>query len=284
MKQANFIRTLWGVHIDYSSLNAMRTALQSFKDQGFSGIEVATGFFNNSYKQDFNKIRKELGLSLITQIHTLGYPVPKSNSQEHLNDFKKKIEDVHSWNPDMINVHDGRDDWTLYDSVSYFIKASEFENSLKTDVPIVHETHRQRILNNHKITYDVVKICPNVYFNADISHWVVSAERLLKEDTDENWNTFIDLFGSRCKMIHARIGSPNQIQVIDPTSDENKENREYFHQLWLDIFKKSEERVLNIVLEYGPHPYAINLPNQGNVVDVEKVIQSELHSLQKLFQ
>jgi hypothetical protein len=282
MKKVNYFRTLWGLNIDFTSSHAIHKSLQGFKDEGFSGIELATGFFNNSYKGEFNKIRKELGLKLITQIHTLGYPVPKSTSEEHVQDFKKKVEDALTWDPDMINTHDGRDDWSLFDSVNYFIKISEYEQMLKSEVPIAHETHRQRILNNHRIAYDVMKFCPHINFNSDISHWVVSAERLLSDATDEKWNDIVELLCKRTKMIHARIGSPNQIQVIDPNSEENKENKEYFHQLWLKIFKESPMKSLNVVLEYGPNPYAINVPNGENVLDIETVIKSELHSLQKV--
>jgi hypothetical protein len=283
MKQVNFIKTLWGVHIDLTSLSAIKSSLQGFKTQGFAGIEIATGFFDNTYKSDFNKVRKELDLKLITQIHTLGYPVPRSKSQQHIDDFKKKVEDSLTWEPDMINTHDGRDDWSFYESVNYFIRLSEYEKSLKTVVPIVHETHRQRILHNHKITHDVMKFCPDIHLNADLSHWVVSAERLLNDQTDEKWHKILHLLCKRSKLIHARVASPNQIQVIDPSSEDNRENREWFYNIWRKIYDESVGKDLFVTLEYGPSPYAICNPGGENVVPVEKVINDELVSLQKLF-
>jgi hypothetical protein len=283
MKQVNFIRTLWGVNIDFTNLNSIRSVLQNFKIEGFNGIEVATGFFDYKYKSDFNKIRKELNLKLIIQIHTLGYPVPKSKPQQHLDDFKKKIEDAIQWDPDMINTHDGRDDWALADSMNYFTKVSEYEKSLKILVPIVHETHRQRIFNNHKITYDILKSCHGILINADISHWIVSAERLLNEDTDGGWKEILELLCRRTGLIHARVATPNQIQVIDPESEDNKENKKYFHDLWLKIYNECDSKSLNVTLEYGPNPYAINYPDGNYIVDIDKVIKSELRSLQNLF-
>ena len=125
MKKVKYIRTLWGLNIDYNNSSSIYDTLLKIRNQGFCGVEIATGFFDNKYKREFNKIRNDLNLSIITQIHTCGYPVKGLNYIDHFEDYKRKLDESLSWGPLMINCHTGRDDWNTQTRIDLFRKISD---------------------------------------------------------------------------------------------------------------------------------------------------------------
>jgi sugar phosphate isomerase/epimerase len=273
-----FIRTLWGLNINYAESKAAASVFNKIKKQGFSGVEIATAFLPKEHYSLVQSILNDLDLKVITQIHTTGYPVVETDPSKHYDDFRSKVEQALLWNPLLINSHTGRDDWMLETSVEFFRKVSEFEGTLGATTNISHETHRQRTLCTHTICSHIIQLIPKLNFTLDLSHWVISAERLLSNSTDPEFENMLKILASRLKYLHARVGSPNQIQVIDPQSEDNRENREYFYSIWKQLIESNPDLPVNI--EYGPAPYAIGKPNSGvSLKNVEKLIAKEIKIL-----
>jgi hypothetical protein len=283
-KKIIFYRTLWGVDLNFSNFSEIKKQLLNFKSQGFGGLEIATGFFDNKYKLDFLKLIKELNFNVVTQIHTMGYPITNTKVSDHFDDFKRKVEDSLSWSPSIINSHTGRDDWNKDENLELFRKISDFEISIKNDFSnISHETHRQRCLFNPSNSYEIMKNFPNIKYTCDLSHWNVVNSRLCNELTDRNWREIIEILHKKTLLIHARVSSTEQIQVADPFSQDNIENREYYDNLWKKIYENSEFETVHIDPEYGPFPYAIlNPSNQKYLVDVDETIQKTVKHLKNI--
>jgi hypothetical protein len=283
-KKIIFYRTLWGVDLNFSNFSEIKSQLLNFKTQGFEGLEIATGFFDNKFKSDFLKLIKELDFKVVTQIHTMGYPITNTKISDHFDDFKKKVEDSLTWSPSVINSHTGRDDWSTEENLDLFRKISEYENTIKNIFSnISHETHRQRCLFNPRNSYEIMKNFPKIKYTADLSHWSVVNSRLCNESTDPNWNEIIKILLKNTLLIHARVSSTEQIQVADPFSEDNKENREYYENLWKKIYQNSEAEIIHIDPEYGPFPYAIlNPSNQKYLVDVDQTVQKSVKHLKNI--
>lgn len=269
-KKINFIKTLWGLEIDFSSQSSIKKALLSYKNEGFDGVEVATGFFPLEHRDVFNKIRKDLNLKLVAQIHTMGYPIFNENIDDHLSDFKKKAEESIIWQADHINCHTGRDSFSLSENFELFEKIEKFEEAFRLQNPnisISHETHRQRSLYSPFISKEILEKFSNFKITADISHWIVLAERLMDSSSDKNWEKLFNNFSKRTKLIHARVGTPNSIQVHKPL--DGCPNTEYFENLWKNILELTEEREIYVTPEYGPYPYKpLNYNEKGCLVDI----------------
>lgn len=291
MKKSRIFKTLWGVNIDFE-INKLRTLLQSFKNEGFEGIEIATGFFDKKYKNEFNKVRKEVGLDLITQIHTCGYPIIERQYGKHFDDYRSKIEESMTWDPVLINCHSGRDDWKQEETLIYYRKVNEYEkenfdnfkNENKFKFKISHEGHRQRALFTPWITHEILKTFPDLFHTADISNWVVVAERLFNTRTDPEWENIINLLGKKTLLIHARMSTADQIQVDDPNSSDNSEYKQYYYNLWKQLYDNSESTTMLITPEYGPYPFAsLNPQKYNNSKQIDTIVSEELSELKKLF-
>jgi hypothetical protein len=275
-KNVKFFRTLWGVNLDFKDLYEVKDTLKSFKDQGFSGVEIAIGFFDKKNKKDMIKILSELEMKVITQIHTCGYPIFEHDPEKHFDDYLSKVDEALTWEPEVINCHSGRDDWNQNEYLNFFYKIQEYQKLLKMK-QISHETHRQRVLNTHWKTFEVMKYLPNLYFTADLGHWVVIADRLMDNSTDKNWESNFQLFSERVVLMHPRISSTCHMQVIDPFSKYNQIYREYHENLYKTIWKYSKFSTLYCDLEYGPDPAAILDPSTGQPFkSIDKIISREL--------
>lgn len=280
-KNKTFIRTLWGLNIDYKDTKTTLATFQKIKRQGFSGVEIATAFLPKEHHKTVQSILKDLELKVVTQIHTTGYPVIETDPARHLDDFRIKVEQALDWNPLLINSHSGRDDWDIETSKEFFRKVTSYEASLGNSFNISHETHRQRTLCTHTTTFQIMKSVPDLHYTLDLSHWVLSAERLISTETDPNFSNLLEMISPKLKYLHARVGSPNQIQVIDPQTVDNQSNRDYFYNIWKRLVDANPSIPVNI--EYGPYPYAIITPDKEDPIkNVERLISRELKILSKV--
>ena len=255
------IKTIWGVNLNFLDKTNLKSQMTEIKNS-FDGIEIATGFFDTKHKDDFLKICKDLNLSIVTQIHTNGYHIKSNDIKVHLDDFKSKLEDSLTWDPVLINSHSGTDYWDKQKNLEFFEKSQEISKNILNDkVEVCHETHRQRILFNPFSSYQVLKSVPNLSITLDLSHWIVTSERLLNEESDYYWNNLESNLIMNTGMIHARIGTINNIQVVDP--EYFKEYEKYYFGIWKKIIENSKKNVIYIDYEYGPEPYLFNNPETG---------------------
>jgi hypothetical protein len=133
-KSVKILKTLWGVPYTPTTIKSLPSA--------FNGFEVAIAFADFDVRS-FVAECKDRDLSIVTQLHTTGYPINKYSVDEHFESFKQLCDTaVEDWKPDLINVHSGVDSWSLDESVSFYQKCEEFEKGLP--VKVAHETHRMR--------------------------------------------------------------------------------------------------------------------------------------------
>ena len=138
-------------------------------------------------------------------MHTCGYPIKTTKVSDHVESFKKLVDSsINDWQTDLINVHSGVDSWTLEQSIEFFQRCQEIEKTLP--VKVAHETHRQRAFYSPYQTMQILKECPDIKLNTDLSHWIVVCERLF---TDEQfWPGLLETLKQRSLMIHARVSTP----------------------------------------------------------------------------
>lgn len=239
-----FIRTVWG----YNLLSNLSKNIVLDKEIGYKGYEIAWSFTN---KQDYKRIGEELilqNMKLIVQLHTSG-----QNLNEHIDSYKYQVDEILSTGnkkPDLINCHSGCDFWSLD-------QKRKFYESINLTELISHETHRGRILNSPKDYYDLMDL--DIPTTLDLSHWVVSYERLLNEQNLPFFEKILYKLQKNTRLIHGRISTTNNIQItnLDPYYLE-------FQNYYLNIWKRIASRSSNMMmtLEYGPEPYS-NSPEQA---------------------
>ncbi len=269
------IKTLWGVDLDFSNQSNLKKQMAAIKES-FDGVEIAIGFFDDKYKKDFMKILSELNLSVVTQIHSNGYPIQSNDSKVHLDDLKAKIEQSLTWNPLLINSHSGTDYWTLEKNIEFFLSANEASECLlaKNKIELCHETHRQRVLFSPFRSLEILRKVPNIKLTLDLSHWILVSERLLIEETDFYWRELEDYLILNTGLIHARISTTNCIQVVDPNFYRVYES--YFYAIWRKVIERSPREVIYVDYEYGPDPYLfVNPKNDKPFKDLAEIVKEQ---------
>eukprot|EP00759_Apiculatamorpha_spiralis_P040083 PhF_6_TR38730/c1_g1_i1/m.57974 len=196
-------KTLWGVaELDDPLL--WPSTFRRIKADGFDGIEhVATGpFFAFAKDPDtFKRLLSENGLKYIAQAHTCGYPVPNGTTvADHLASLRTQVQAAVQFNPVLVNSHSGKDSFTLEEALEFFNGALAIEKEF--NIPILHESHRQRILYSPFVMRDLVKsgrLSPDVKINADLSHWAVVCERCMDDTNDADfWHPILEDLATRC--------------------------------------------------------------------------------------
>ena len=275
------IKTLWGVNLDFENLSNLRNQMATIK-KSFDGVEIATGFFDEKYKKDFMKILLELDLSVVTQIHTNGYPIKSKDLKVHLDDLKAKLEHSITWNPVLINSHSGTDYWPLEKNIEFFLEANNISEQFldKSKIELFHETHRQRVLFSPFRSFEIMQKVANIKLTLDLSHWIISSERLLCEESDYYWKDLETYLIKNTGLIHARISTTNNIQVVDP--EFYKEYEVYFYYFWKKIIENSSRDIIYVDYEYGPDPYLfINPKDNKPIKDITDLVNEQRFKFEK---
>lgn len=275
------IKTLWGVDLKFNNLSYLEKQMVQIKES-FDGVEIATGFFDETYKKDFLKILSNLNLQIITQIHTNGYPIKSNDPKVHLDDLKAKIDQALSWNPVLINSHSGTDYWPLEKNIDFFLEANEASEYLLSNskIELCHETHRQRVLFSPFRSLEILRKVPNIKLTLDLSHWLVVSERLLNEETDFYWKELEQYLVKNTGLIHARVSTTNNIQVIDPVFFTEFES--YFYSVWKKVVENSPREVVYVDYEYGPEPYLFVDPEKNKPFkDLDVIVKEQRFKFEK---
>ena len=175
--------------------------------------------------------------------------------QKHLGQFKEAVTAASKMNPLYINCHSGKD-YFSFDQNKLFIEFTTQLNK-QTGVPMYHETHRGRILYSASVCKDFMMKLPDLRLTADLSHWCVVHESLLKDQTET-----LELTLSRTEHIHARVGHAEGPQVSDPRAPEWEEALKQHFGWWDKVVerkKKNGER-MTFLTEFGPPDYLWTLP------------------------
>jgi hypothetical protein len=241
--QLQLIRHTWGTQGPQNEL------FPTFKAAGYQGVE--TGVPAADEQDELLDLAASHGFTLILQIASRGRSV-----DDHLESFERQLLQASSFRPSMINAHSGRDCWTDQDAGRFFARVLELEADC--GVPVVHETHRSRILYNPWIAARMLDRFPNLKLCCDFSHWVCVSESLL-EDHEE----IIRQCAAHCHHLHARVGHEQGPQVSDPAAPEYASqlaaHEAWWRMVW-DAQLRRGDAVSTLVPEFGPPPYAPTHP------------------------
>lgn len=232
-------KSLWGME------GSIADKLKLIHEQGYDGVEGP--LVPREEQPIFRELLSSYQLEFIPQVSTEG---------NHIDSFKRQTEEAMAFNPLKINSHSGRDSMTFKEKVDFFQQSIQVERALH--IPIVHETHRSRILFTPWMTAELLKELPELKITADFSHWCCVCERML-EDFEEEMNLAI----LHTDHIHGRVGHEQGPQVSDPRAPEFAPYLETFEKWWqqiVQLHKFERASSLTFTPEYGPPNYLQTLP------------------------
>lgn len=238
----SFFYPRWGS--DYLDWN---TFLFLVKDNNYAGVEIGIPSDKREKDEILMQI-KEHDLKFIAQ----HWETKEANFKKHKEQFKKRLYNLAETEPLFINSHTGLDFFSFSENVELLELAHYIEQ--ETKVIISHETHRSRFSFAAHICLDFINELPFLKLTSDFSHWCCVAESLL-----ENQSIAIQKAIEHTFHIHARVGSSQSAQVIDPRVDTYKTELNQFLDWWKSMIKNAENSnkySMAITPEYGPFPYS----------------------------
>lgn len=241
-----FIYPQWGsAHLD------LPVFLEKIKKAGYDGVELGLPIDKGERKYIADTVRR-FDMALIAQ----HYHTDTSDFENHLDSFQQYLSFMAEEKPMLINSHTGKDYFSFEENAVLIKKAQSIEE--ETGVPIAHETHRSRFSFAAHECRKYLNAFPDLKLTTDLSHWTNVAESML-EDQQEAVHTAID----HTHHLHARVGSTQTAQVIDPRDQNYSAELDQFLEWWKLIIESAKARglkKLTITPEYGPAPYQQNKP------------------------
>ena len=244
--QLQIMATNWGFKGD------MDQFCEKVKKEGYDGVELWWPSDKKAQDEMFAALKKfDLSVGFLCG-------ASQENPEEHLASYQKMIDAAARQNiqhPLYINNHSGRDHFT-FEQNSQFI-AHTTALSKETGIPIMHETHRSRMLFAAHIARKFIETYPDLRLTLDISHWCNVHESLLADQKET-----VAMALDRTDHIHARIGHPEGPQVNDPRAPEWEPAVKQHFEWWDKVVerkRKSGERI-TFLTEFGPADYMPTLP------------------------
>ena len=249
--QLEIFRTLWG----YKASKAQ--ALEELLAAGFDGMEARLPLDAHE-RSEFAAFLRANGLGYISTVFTAYdvLPVQSATPAEHLADLERKLGWVGELAPRFVNVLAGNDRWGMAEQVEFFGNALELAR--KHGHTCVFETHRSRSLYSPWVTLELIRQLPDLRFTSDISHWIVTCERLLDDPADD-----LSPFVERVHHIQARVGYDQGPQVPHPGAPEYARELAFHQQHWEAIWRSQQARgfaVSTLTPEFGADGYLHHLP------------------------
>jgi len=135
-------------------------------------------------------------------------------------------------------------------------------------VPIVHETHRQRLLMSPYQTAELLahpELHGKLRINADLSHWCCVCEHVFdsSDPRDDWWPKALALVAAHCGLVHCRVGHAEGPQVAEPDAPEVASEVKAHCGWWREIWEAAAcrgEAAVWAEPEHGPPPYLQTLP------------------------
>lgn len=244
-------RTLWGYR------GSWQQALDEALGAGFDGLEARIP--ETAAQRAINaRLLREQNVPYIATLFTSTPVLPRQSdsSHVHLEDLRIKLDWAAELGPRLVNVLPGNDRWSLSEQVDFFARAVELADA--TGLKVCFEIHRGRSLYSPWVTLDVIRQVPELRFTSDISHWLVTCERLLDDPADD-----LSAFIERVDHIQARVGYDQGPQVPHPGAPEYAEVLAFHQRHWESIWSSQEKRGLQtttLTPEFGPDGYLHHLP------------------------
>lgn len=222
------------------------------KAAGYDGVATSLPENDPALGKRIAEEAAEQGLGLILQLS--GVTSPDYN--EHLDEYRRRLEELVQMQPVLVNVHTGRD-WFSFAQNQALIEAAR-AIAEQSGVPVLHETHRSRFSFSAAATAAHLRADPTVRLTADFSHWCVVSESLLADQSEA-----VALAISRADHIHSRVGHAEGPQVSDPRAPEWDAALQAHLGWWDRIVETHRQRgtpLLGITPEFGPPAYLPTLP------------------------
>ncbi len=222
------------------------------KAHGYNGIEVWWPNNANEIDRLFAALKKyqlEVGFLVAGN---------ENDFSAHASTFKKNCTAAATntvQKPLYINCHSGKDYFSFQENkqlIDFTIALSR-----KIQLPILHETHRSRLLYSAPAAKEFFNQIPDLRITLDMSHWCNVSESLLEDQQDTLLNAV-----ERTDHIHARIGHQEGPQVSDPRAPEWAAAVKAHLDCWDKIvaLKKQQGSTLTILTEFGPPNYMPVVP------------------------
>lgn len=244
-------RTLWGYR------GSWQQALDEALSAGFDGLEARIP--ETAAQRAINaRLLREQNVPYIATLFTSTPVLPRQSDspQVHLEDLRMKLDRAAELGPRLVNVLPGNDRWALSEQVDFLARAAEL--AAACGLKVCFEIHRGRSLYSPWVTLDVIRQVPELRFTSDISHWLVTCERLLDDPADD-----LSAFIERVDHIQARVGYDQGPQVPHPGAPEYAEVLAFHQRHWESIWSSQEKRGLQtttLTPEFGPDGYLHHLP------------------------
>lgn len=261
-----FIYPRWGSsELDWPAF------LGKVKEAGYHGVEMDLPI-NLLQKKKICCLLKDFELDFVAQ----HWETKEVNFTKHQDNLKRHLYNLAEAKPLLINSHTGMDFYSYAQNAKLLEMAHSIEE--ETGVAITHETHRSRFSFAAHTCLPYLEEYPFIKLTSDFSHWCCVAESML-----ENQTIAIQKAIKHTYHIHARVGSAQTPQVIDPRDENNKNELDLFLKWWGDMLKNAiatEREYMTIVPEYGPHPYSLYYPNtkspMRNQWDINNFVRKEI--------
>ncbi|WP_338526416.1 sugar phosphate isomerase/epimerase [Pseudomonas batumici] len=244
-------RTLWG----YTASKAQ--ALDELLAEGFDGMEARLPL-QAVERAEFAAFLRANRLGYISTLFTAYDVLPEQAAApaEHLRDLDCKLAWAAELEPRFVNVLAGNDRWPLAQQVEFFGQAMALAK--RHGQFCTFETHRSRSLFNPWLTLELIRQLPDLRFTSDISHWIVTCERLLDDPADD-----LGAFVERVHHIQARVGYDQGPQVPHPGAPEYARELAFHQAHWESIWRSQQARgytVTTLTPEFGADGYLHHLP------------------------
>lgn len=256
-------KPLWGM------TGTLEQQFRQIAEGGYEGVE--TGLPTPENEPEFRDLLRKYKLDYVPMVFTAG-----KNWREHLESFRAQLKRAVMFSPLIVNVHSGRDWFKPEDQISYFEQALSIGRVVEDfhGIPVLHETHRTRMLYTPRETGVLLRKFPELKITADFSHWTVVCESMLDDQQDD-----LLLACRRTWHIHGRVGYEEGPQVPDPRAPEFKKYVEK-HEQWWDISVATQRamgrEIMTFTPEFGPPNYLHALPYSkqpvGDLWDICKYI------------
>ncbi|GAB3663438.1 hypothetical protein GCM10028791_38820 [Echinicola sediminis] len=244
--QLKLIYPRWGSdHIPWKKF------LNDIKEAGFAGVEIGIPESRIERGRILDMI-KDHDLEFIAQ----HWETQSHSYQDHLKSYQYHLQRLADCKPILVNSHTGKDYFSPKENLQLIETGQEIEKS--TGVPITHETHRSRFSYAAHVCKSYLDESKELKLTADLSHWCCVSESLL-EDQEETVKQAI----RHTYHIHARVGSSQSPQVIDPRDNRYEPELNQFKSWWKSMLLQAIQdgrEWITVTPEYGPSPYALYQP------------------------
>lgn len=241
--QLKFIYPRWG-----SASLPWSVFLTQVKEAGYQGVEIDLPF-DKSQKNEICSLLKDLELDMVAQ----HWETKETDFTQHMEMYKRHLYNLVEAQPLFVNSHTGMDFYSRAQNSALIEMAHKIEE--ETGIFITHETHRSRFPYAAHACLPYLEDYPFLKLTSDLSHWCCVAESML-----ENQGHAVKKAIAHTHHIHARVGSSQSPQVIDPRDINYQNELHQFQDWWQSMIKNAVEKkhpFITITPEYGPHPYAL---------------------------